>query len=244
MLDTKKIDTIIWDLDQTLYPYWGEVATSFAFYTATSAMSKIKTNIKPSMDELTDMAQQSYDDHGITTRVFHEKYNIDELSLYQDHHKRMFRDLLKPQWADNVPHDDHLIGVFNKLQSREKSSYILTNGTNEWADEITKLIGIRDTFEAVRGADDYGLNLKGQEGHQIFKEFLGEFMIKPYKPGDYSNVLLVEDSPTNMICPKQTFNMQTALVKTDRVQADDTLDVIDQVFPSAMHVGIAILVQS
>ena len=235
----KDITTIVWDVDQTLYPYWGRVAESFSFFTASTAKPCINVDPKPSLDYLTDLAKQSYQEHGLTTRLIAQKYRIDEIKLYRDHHTTMMRDLIKVQWNDNVEFDKGLVDVFQKTSERDIRNIAFTHGTTEWGREIVNLRGLADYTESMYGIDEFGLRLKSKHV-SLWKAFLKAAKIKKNADGDYSHVLVVEDTPANLIIPKREFNMQTGLIKTERYTAQ-TSDIIDAVYSSATHVGRSIL---
>lgn len=239
MSTLKDITTVIWDVDQTLYPYWGKIAESFSFYTATLCKSYVRDTASPSLDSLIDIAKQSYIDHGLTTRTVAETYAIDEVKLYREHHRVMLRDIVRPQWDENVGIDRWLVDVFKKTSARKIRHIAFTHGTSEWGKEILKLRGLADFFDSVHGIDDYGLRLKNKD-ESLWKDFMRAAGIKKNEQGDYNHVLVVEDTPSNLIIPKKHLNMQTALIKTARHTAR-TPDIIDAVYCSATHVGTSIL---
>lgn len=212
------IQTIIWDLDQTLYSYWGGLCDAFSFYTATSAHAKIIDRPKPDIDYLVEVAKDSYAHCGLTTTFLATRYNLYELGLYRDHHDRMIRDLVKPQWDRKAGVDQRLCDYFSALSSQGITNLCLTHGTKSWGEEILKLRGLRDHMAFVDGIDSYGLWLKNKEG-RLFRDFMKNAGLA-FTNDNLRSTLIVEDSPDNLRLPK-FFGMQTALLATPRVTVKD-----------------------
>lgn len=218
MLKVDKIDTIIWDLDQTLYKYWDGVPEAFSEYTgrSSSILARHHYMRDVNINEAVGLALQSYKDHGLTTTLPACRYDLDEVELYRHHHRLLIDEYVAPNWHRAGIEDD-IKESFNALAAHGIRSLVLTHGTCEWGDAIATRLGIRDHFCQVRGIDSLRLKLKWRD-KCLFDEFLDSCAVTPVSTGDYSNVLVVEDTPANLTIPKQAFNMQTALIRTDRVQ--------------------------
>lgn len=228
--NSKKIDTIIWDLDQTLYKYWDGLPESFSEYTGKSVvlLAQKHHGLTVDVDEAVGLALRSYRECGLTTTLPAQQYGLDEVELYRHHHSALWDDYARDQWGRAGIESD-IRQNFAHLAQRNIRSVILTHGTTEWGQNVTEKMGIRTQFNAICGIDDLGLRLKSRDA-SLFADFMAQSGIKPVHGNDYANVMIVEDTPANLVIPKRDFNMHTVLLKTERVKPDFTaLMVTDRV---------------
>lgn len=218
-MKTTKVDTIIWDMDQTLYKYWDGVPEAFSEYTGKSAcaLANHYHGQTVNLNEAIGLALQSYKQHGLTTTLPALEYGLDEVELYRHHHSLLFDDYMNVHWHRAAIEND-INQSFEWFTDNGIRSVVLTHGTCEWGDSVTKKIGIRHHFSHVCGIDSFALRLKSKD-KSVFEDFMHVCGIKPVKDHDYSNVIFVEDTPANLVIPKRDFNMRTVLLKTDRVNA-------------------------
>lgn len=217
-----RVRYIIWDMDQTLYPYWDDFADYCYEATAHCALEAGAPLTKAEADEL---ARISYKERGVTTRLFYEQYGIDEVKLFQDHHKRMIDRLIEPNWESKIPENPELAEMLFQSRVRGVRHILLTNGSREWAQTLADKIGISQHFRLISGADDHKLRQKGRSIVPILSVLgrVGYF-------GDYSDVLIVEDSLANMKEPKE-YGMINAWVQWDNPQAEKQAPAyVDHVF--------------
>lgn len=213
---------IIWDMDQTLYPYWQDLAAHFHEATAQCA---IEAGAKISKEKAIELSQISYRERGVTTKLFNEHYGIDEVELFRAHHRRMLSRFMEPNWADKVPPNPELERLMMQATIHGAEHLLLTNGSREWAEELADKIGIRKQFRLIMGADDVGLRQKGQN-LVPYLAILG----RAHYFGDYTDVMVVEDTLKNLVQPKE-IGMTTAWVQWNNPFADLTAPpYVDAVF--------------
>jgi len=205
MTNFSQIKMIIWDMDQTLYPYWEDFADYCHEATAHCALAEKIPLTKTDADTLSRI---SYQMRGVTTRLFNEHYNLDEIKLFQAHHQRMIERLIEPNWRDKIQANPDLVALMAEAQNAGVRQVILTNGSRGWAQHIAKLQNIEQFMDVIMGADDFDLRQKGKDGILPFMAVLG----KADYAGVYDEVLVVEDSLGNMMAPKE-YGMKTAWVQ-------------------------------
>ncbi len=222
MRDFKKVRFIIWDMDQTLYPYWEDLGNHCYEATAHCALEAGVPLTKAEADEL---ARLSYRERGVTTRLFQEQFGVDEAALFRAHHRRMLDNFMDPNWAAKVPENPELAHLMMQARTEGAIHLLLTNGSREWAEELAKKIGIHQYFQIIMGADDVGLRQKGQN-LVPYLAVLG----RAHYFGDYKDVMVVEDSLKNLVQPKE-INMHTAWVQWNNPKAEKQAPAyIDDVF--------------
>jgi len=165
-LDLEKIDIVIDDLDNCLFPYPKNYAERFSMETARAAKLMAKCQIhKGSEDErlvallcaneddLIEDAKQSYADHGFTTRVFANEYGLNEVELYQGHHYLICRDVVKPTF--NRFAKPRLQQGVQLLFDAGLRQFVFTNGTQFYAEDVTQQLGLKNYYNMHFGIDSY-----------------------------------------------------------------------------------------
>ena len=205
MINFSDTQIIIWDMDQTLYPYWEDFADYCHEATAHCALQE---GIPLRKEEADMISRLSYQTRGVTTRLFNEQYGLDEVKLFKDHHQRMIDRLIDPNWCDKIRPNPELVSLMKKANEEGIRQVILTNGAQCWAQHIAELLDIAHFMSTIMGADDFGLRQKGRDGILPFLAVLS----KAGFTGGYDKVLVVEDSLKNMVAPKE-HKMKTAWVQ-------------------------------
>jgi phosphoglycolate phosphatase-like HAD superfamily hydrolase len=205
MVNFSGIKMIIWDMDQTLYPYWEDFADYCHEATAHCALEE---GVPLTKDDAITLSKISYKERGVTTRLFNEQYGLDEVELFRAHHRRMIDRLIDPNWCDKIKPNPELKELMAQAQAQGVRQVILTNGAQCWAQHIAELLEIDEYMDVIMGADDFALRQKGREGILPFMAVLGAANFK----GFYDEVLVVEDSLKNMMAPKE-YEMKTAWVQ-------------------------------
>jgi FMN phosphatase YigB (HAD superfamily) len=171
----------------------------------------------------------------VTSRLFNERYGLDDVELFQRHHRRMLDRLIEPNWEKKIPPNPELASYLKQSEMHGAVHVLLTNGSREWADSLAGRIGIRDCFRVISGADDHKLRQKGQSMVPYFSVLgrAGYF-------GDFSDVLVIEDSLKNMEEPKQC-GMRNAWVRWGNPlkKGEVVPDFVDRVFDSPNDVAAA-----
>jgi len=186
-----RVKTVIWDLDNTLYPYtdaqiehWHEAAVKAA--QDMGVMIDAVEGMK--------MARQSYETHHYSAKVFQDNYDL----CTRDLHMRMTaysQERILPvcgltaEAFEKVPHLKHVI---------------LTHGHKDWADRVLRHLGLRDYFETqhILGLEDYDFEYKDLSNR-------GLLMALDTVGGTASDSVFVEDNLKNLSKGKEE-GVQTA----------------------------------
>jgi phosphoglycolate phosphatase-like HAD superfamily hydrolase len=224
MTDFSKIKMIIWDMDQTLYPYWEDLTDYCHEATAHCALEMGADLSKQDADNLSRI---SYQMRGTTTKLFNEQFGLDDVQLFRDSHERMIERLIDPQWGDHMQPNPELVELMRKAKQAGIRQVILTNGAQCWAQHIAELLDIDQFMDVIMGADNFGLRQKGIDGILPFMSVLA----KAQYDDAYDHVLVVEDSLKNMIAPKE-YGMKTAWVQWGHPEYDGLgqPDYVDMIF--------------
>lgn len=224
MVNFSDINMIIWDMDQTLYPYWEDFADYCHEATAHCAVQEGVPLTKQDADILSRI---SYKERGVTTRLFNEQYGLDEIKLFRGHHQRMIDRLIDPNWCHKIQPNSELVALMKRAQDKGIRQVILTNGAQIWAQHIAELLGIDGFMDVIMGADNFGLRQKGRDGILPFMAVLDAARYT----GQYDDVLVVEDSLKNMVDPKD-YGMKTAWVQWSHPEYHkwDKPDYVDAIF--------------
>ena len=224
MTDFSNIKVIIWDMDQTLYPYWDDLA---AYCHEATGFCALEMGVPLSQSEAEKLSRLSYAQRGLTTRLFKEQYGVDEIELFRVHHERMLDRLIEPSWQNHFVENPELAQLIKKGKDQGIRHVILTNGSRGWAEKLAEHVGIHDDMDVIMGADDINLRQKGTDGIVPFLSVLGKLGFQ----GSYEEVLVVEDSLKNMVDPN-IYGMRTAWVRWGHPQnqAMSKPDYVDAVF--------------
>jgi putative hydrolase of the HAD superfamily len=181
-----KVETWVFDLDNTLYPHhllWGQVDERIRAYVAEF--------LKVSQDEAFRVQKDYYKRYGTTMR-----------GLMTEHG-------LKPDdYLEYVHHIDHsplepnpaLGAALARLPGRK---LILTNGTRKHADAVMRRLGIHEHFEDV--FDIVAAELEPKPSAVTYERFLAQHAVDPAKAA------MFEDLARNLEAP-HALGMTTVLV--------------------------------
>ena len=150
------IKTVIWDLDNTLYPYtegqienWHEAAVR----------SAIQLGATLDMKKGMQMARQSFEQYNYSSKIFELEYDICPKVMHYTLNRGIDETILPvcgltPAAFENAPHLTHII---------------LTHAHKDWAERVLKHIGLRDFFETkhILGLEDYDFKVKHDSNHGI-----------------------------------------------------------------------------
>jgi len=234
--------TIIFDVDNTLFPYPEGYDRQFSVATARAVKAIAGQKLKPDgdqrlvhlvcadEDQLTEEAVQSYREHGSTVEVFARRYGLNREDLYQAHHYLMYRDVVKPTFARYA--NPRLQQGLANLRQVGMDLHGFTDGTEFYCIEVVKALGLKNYFSHLSGTDSH------RERHYAFKskrvawlDYLAAKKI-PSETGyvigetnkamtvedaQWPHVVIVDDSPEKLRAAKH-YGLKTILKTTDRVQ--------------------------
>jgi|GEM_PF-3168153 len=165
-LDLSKVEHVIDDLDNTLCPYPDGFADSFSVETALSAQEmardlfgtgvddkQLLRLIETSPSELAEEAKRSYADSGFTTTYFNREFGLNEVALYQHHHRSIVEKRIKTEFQRYASHG--LRQSLIVLNNTGVQQHVFTNGTEEYAKAKLDALGIKDCYNSVVGIDSF-----------------------------------------------------------------------------------------
>lgn len=210
------IKTVIWDLDNTLYPYterqiehWHEV----------SVRAAIDMGVRVTFEEGLRMARQSFAAHNFSAHIFREQYSLCHKAMHERMTARVKEDILPvchitPQAFEKLPHIRHVI---------------VTHAHKDWAERVLKHLGLRGYFEtdAILGLEDYGFQHKHESNDGILRAL-------DYAGGAAQDTVFAEDTLKNLAKAKEE-GVHTAYIHHGNVQFenDNRPDYVDYQFAKA-----------
>ena len=181
-----KVDTWVFDLDNTLYPHhllWQQVDDRIRSF--------IVNFLKVSPEEAFRVQKDYYKRYGTTMRGLMTEHalNSDE---YLDYVHEIDHSVLEPNPA--------LGAILQKLPGRK---LILTNGTRKHADAVMKRLEVHEHFEDI--FDIVAAELEPKPSARIYQRFLARHEVDPAKAA------MFEDLARNLAVP-HALGMVTVLV--------------------------------
>ncbi len=209
----ESVSSIIWDLDNTLYPESDLLHQAFDDAIARAA---ILSGAAVSMDDAVRLSKQSYIDHAYGGRIFIEQYGVDPRDLHFNIHPLVNETII-------TAHAD-LPGLFGMLPLDHA---LVTHGSREWALRVLKHIGLHDLFpdHTVHALEDFDFEKK----HMSRRPF--EQALKAISH-QASLSMMVEDQARNLVLPRD-MGMVTVLVTHGR-KLDDVPSHVDLVIDNAV----------
>ena len=175
-LDPSIIQYCIDDVDNCLFSYPAGYAGDFSYYTAEAAviiaqrrfesgdqsLRLLKVSATP-QNKLCEIARQSYADHGLTTEEFALRFGLSRRELYIAHHYLIVKERVQTEFP--LMFKPRLQHGLELLRAAEVHCNTFTNGTQFYAEEVTRALRLKHLYNAHSGADsenDGLITLKGQ----------------------------------------------------------------------------------
>jgi len=232
-LEPKIIEYAGYDIDKTLWDADDEYPSKFSRYTAICAQ-KISQEAKDrDLKDLTNLAKNSYENHGDTTVTFQRAFGLNARKLYIDHHD-CINDELLPQFHDSYLRPDATLGLsINALRKQNIVTHAFTNGTENYGKYIAYHRGLAGCFSSVSGVDSFNnSHLTFKNSRKTVVDWVTHAGIVSrngylYTPNsgmrevadwDYKNLVFFDDTPLVLEVLKGEFNAQTVLIESDRVK--------------------------
>jgi len=175
-----KINTIIWDLDNTLYKFTEEQIETW-HESVCHAMNSRGVNLP--LSDAMELARKGWREHRNSNHYFCKNYGIG----WQDAHVGMFKFLNH----DRIAPCDRTPALFKAMRHHRHA--IVTFATKDWAKRILDHTGLADFFQSdlIIGAEDYDFEDKSESPRGILTmlDKLGS---------DPAEVLFVEDTMINL----------------------------------------------
>lgn len=152
----ERIKTIIWDLDNTLYPYTEEQLEHWHEACVRAAQ---EMGVPVTLEEGMEIARAAYLEHNFSAAFFKERYDLCDRTF---HHKMNSNARscavpicdLTPRSFEALPHVKHVI---------------LTHANRIWAERALTHLGLRDYFETdhILGLEDYDFQHKHDNNYGL-----------------------------------------------------------------------------
>jgi putative hydrolase of the HAD superfamily len=194
------ISTILFDLDDTLYPRQAGIMNQIR----TLMLRYIQTRFNLSPEEADSLRQRYFQTYGTTMRGLQVHHHIDP-----DEFLHYVHDIPLDQYLQPNPELD---GV---LASLPQEKVIFTNASREHAEGVLAVLGVRHHFVQIVDVRDMDYESKPQAvAYRRICEMLG---VQPRA------CLLVEDNVRNLT-PAKALGMTTVLVGDGSQAASDSVD--------------------
>lgn len=191
-IDFGRISALLWDIDNTWYPY------PDGFEEECHARSaRIAVELMPdlSYEEALEIARRSYELHRNDREIFVREHGVDAATFSEKAHFNIDTSCIKfcEETAAAMQQSDLLHGV-------------LTAATKAWAQKILGLLGVLEHFieDHILGTHEVNHHAK-HESEVPFRAALEAMGKEPHE------VAMVEDTPQNLIHPK-AMGMHTILI--------------------------------
>lgn len=209
-LPFKQLKAIIWDLDNTWFPY--NAAFSQVCHEATVKTVIEDFGIDLSAEIVFDLACQSFKELGHDTRYFLKEYNLDPVEMHVAFHRNLTTQFLEPC-------EETIIAMTESAQRLEHA--ILSNASTLFAQRVMmglKLDHLFDTSNIIGMEENQCL--KKHESPLLLERLLDNLGLLP------EEVLMVDDQAKNLVIPKEK-GMMTALVSNGlEITKPDYADIV------------------
>lgn len=210
MTGSKSIKAIIWDLDNTLYPFNDDFMQACNIGAAKAAQ-EMGADIE--FNEARRIAAEGFKKYGVGYQVFVEQFGFDA-------HEFQTRHLANIDISDIVSCDI----LPNVIRNIPVKHAVLTHGSKSWSDRILTKLGIRDVFgNNLFGQEDVNYNKKN-DGPEPFEIVLSALGLEPHE------TVMAEDSPQNLVYAKK-LGMTTVLITQG---SDKTSEYADYTYEKAV----------
>ena len=180
------LNTIVWDLDNTLYRETPEFHDLMDEITAKAAVEDLKLPLD--IETAKAMVTESYKKYRDGGEIFVQKFGIDPKAIFDAYHKRKEQNLypIKP-YKDILP----------RLQSLPCQQYIFSTSSHNACKAILKRIGLYDFFAGKFYSVEEFNAFKKNENADVYLKFCQTTGIVPQE------CIFVDDSYSNLECAKK-----------------------------------------
>jgi putative hydrolase of the HAD superfamily len=196
------IRTVLFDLDETLYPTRTGVMDHFRGL----MLEYIRTHLRLSAEEAEALRRRYFQAYGTTMRGLQLNHEIDPDDFLAFVHDIPLEEYLLP--------NPELDAALARLPQRK---VVFTNASREHAERVLALLGIGRHFERIVDVRDVGYESKPQPG--AYRRICELLQVEP------SECAIVEDNARNLV-PAKAMGMATVLVQADGVGHQPGVDVV------------------
>lgn len=199
-----KIDSWIFDLDNTLYP-----ASCDLFGLIDQRMTAaVARRLGLPSDEAYRVQKRYFHEHGTTLSGLMVEHGVDPHEFLEEVHAIEMHALTE---------DRRLVDAIARLPGRK---LIFTNGDEPYARRVLARIGLSQSFEAIH--DIHAMAYRPKPHAHAYESMLGAFGVDPER------ALFAEDMARNLK-PAKALGMTTLWVNNGSEQVGDGLDHVDYI---------------
>lgn len=214
------IDTIIWDLDNTLYKFTDD---QVAGWNNTTARYVTESGLDVPFDTAVTLAEQGWFNHRDSAHHFVQEHGFTRRDIHIGVNKLLCETTAQP--CLETP------ALLRRLGARR--NVILTYATRDWALRVLNHTGLSEFFDdsVVFGAENYNFEDKAHSprGIQTVLDKMG---------GNAGTTLFVEDTLPNLVTAKIHTGICTAYLHHNRPMNDNVamqhIDVVAQDTPNLL----------
>lgn len=203
--------TIIWDLDNTLYFETDEYKNKLNEATAKAAIEEF--NIPLDFVTATEKVKESYSTYRDGLEIFSREYGIPHKDLYISYHN------YKSELVSMIkPYD----GLLERLQELKCPQYVFSTSSKDICEKILTHIGLYDFFkDRIYSVEDFDV-YKKNESSDVYQTLCDTIKVKP------EECIFVDDSYSNLHFAKQ-IGMTTVRIFYKNNSAKD-MEFIDSAY--------------
>jgi putative hydrolase of the HAD superfamily len=196
------IRTILFDLDETLYPRQAGIMEEIRKL----MLGYLRSHFDLSLEEADELRREYFVAYGTTLRGLQINHQIDPEGFLSYVHDIPLHKHLQPN-----PHLDSI------LASLPQDKVIFTNASREHAESVLDILGIRHHFDRIVDVRDMDYESKPQPG--AYDRICTLLEVRP------EECVLVEDNIQNLH-PAKAIGMTTVLVGDGSISVDGSTDYV------------------
>jgi putative hydrolase of the HAD superfamily len=196
------IRTILFDLDETLYPRQAGIMDEIRRL----MLDYLRTHFNLSVGEADELRREYFVAYGTTLRGLQINHQIDPEGFLSHVH-----DIPLDQYLQPNPQLDAVLAML------PQNKVIFTNASREHAERVLGVLGIRRHFDKIVDVRDVDYESKPQPG--AYERICALLRVQP------EECVLVEDNIQNL-SPAKAIGMTTVLVHPDGLPVDGSADYV------------------
>ena len=206
----QNIDTIIWDLDNTLYKF---TPTQIDGWNETAAHYVLEKGLDIDFHTARDLAVRGYNEHRNSTHFFVHEHGFNAQDIHIGVNERICETIVLP--CIETP------DLMRQLPQSTKH-VILTFAIQSWAQRVLRHSKLYEFFDdtMILGAEDYNFEDKAHSP-------LGIKTALDVSGAKAQNALFVEDTLVNLKTAKTHTGVQTAYLHHDRPFEKKDIEFVD-----------------
>jgi putative hydrolase of the HAD superfamily len=211
--ETREIDGIVWDLDNTLYRFDDALVESFHIAMAKAALD---SGLVMDLQTAIGIARRSYIERGMSSKIFTEDYGVPFAAIHHSFHHHISEKMIAA--------NEETREAFAQLDVKHA---IITHASKEWALRVLAHLGLSGWFSLERVFGLESVNFKRKDdSREPFTAALGAMDVVPER------AMMVDDLIPNLRIPHE-MGLTTVFLHHGRVP-ETTPDFVDASLSSTL----------